>query len=1178
MKILDLHLRAFGPFSDRHLDLSGGQQGLHLIFGPNEAGKSSALRALRALLFGIPERTQDDFLHARQNLRVGGRLQGHDGTELLCFRKKGRKHTLLDGDEKPLADDCLARLLGGVDERLFERLFGIDHEGLVAGGQALLAERGREAEALFGAGLGSVDLHAVLKQLDQEARDLFLPRASTRLINLQLSQLTDIERRQREVSLSARHWDDARKAVNQARQRLVEMDETLARTTRQHSRLERIRRTLPNLARRAQLLAQLAELGETPSLSEDFGQRRETALSQRALALASQSGALARFGDIQVKVAALTVREELLAEADAIDALRERLGSHRKAARDRSGLVSECAALESRSRALLAQARPDLCLTDAPGLRPLLNRRRRAAELGESREIRAAAVAQARTKLAETQRKLADVRDALAALPASQPLDGLRHAIDEARRAGDLERAAADALARIQGHDHDCQRELSALELWTKDLDALRHAPLPSAGTVERFANEFRDLEDAIRTLDRILAETRSERRRIEEALRALQLGGTIPSEGDLARARAQRDRGWRLLKRQWLGGAEILAEDARDEVADTALPAVFERDLATADEVADRLRREARRVHEQAAAHAQLESRGQRIGEAEQESVTLHERRDALLGAWQSLWRPCGLDPLPPREMQHWLVKATRLRELAGQGDELLAGLAQLRATSETHARALRSALRAVGFALPSPPEEPGPSLLLNQAEAHLASLLETERRRALLEKEMSALRDAELRLDLDVTASEEARASWSSAWAALMDELGLPQDASPGDASDHLKNLDDCLAHLRDAERLAARIAGIDADAMEFQQEAGGLLSRLAPDLKEQPIEEALPQLHRRLVKQREDKSRLDELMGQSQRTEEEIRQAEVTLRATDAILAELCREAGCKSPEQLTAVEQTAQAHHLLQKQLQDVDAALVSAGDGLGIDALLEEAGGVDRDAVLAELNALEARLDGELRPRQADLLEEKVNAERKFAEMTGDNAAAALAEEAQHTLSTLRYHAERYVRVKLAARILRDTIESFRREHRDPILTRASGYFAQLTCHAFNAVETDFDESDQPVLVGQRATGERLRVEGMSTGTRDQLYLALRLANLDHHLSDTEPLPFIVDDILIHFDDARAYATLAALADFSAKTQVVLFTHHRQVVEQARNLDTTGTRVLVHALSETASAS
>jgi uncharacterized protein YhaN len=53
------------------------------------------------------------------------------------------------------------------------------------------------------------------------------------------------------------------------------------------------------------------------------------------------------------------------------------------------------------------------------------------------------------------------------------------------------------------------------------------------------------------------------------------------------------------------------------------------------------------------------------------------------------------------------------------------------------------------------------------------------------------------------------------------------------------------------------------------------------------------------------------------------------------------------------------------------------------------------------------------------------------------------------------------------------------------------------------------------------------------------------------------------MPFIVDDILINFDDDRSCATLRVLADLSKKNQVILFTHHRQIVEAARTIQAEG---------------
>ena len=73
---------------------------------------------------------------------------------------------------------------------------------------------------------------------------------------------------------------------------------------------------------------------------------------------------------------------------------------------------------------------------------------------------------------------------------------------------------------------------------------------------------------------------------------------------------------------------------------------------------------------------------------------------------------------------------------------------------------------------------------------------------------------------------------------------------------------------------------------------------------------------------------------------------------------------------------------------------------------------------------------------------------------------------------------------------------------------------------------------------------------------MSLGTADQLYLALRLATLETYLDRREPLPLVVDDILIQFDNARAAATLSALAALSRRTQVLVFTHHEHLRDLA----------------------
>jgi uncharacterized protein YhaN len=90
---------------------------------------------------------------------------------------------------------------------------------------------------------------------------------------------------------------------------------------------------------------------------------------------------------------------------------------------------------------------------------------------------------------------------------------------------------------------------------------------------------------------------------------------------------------------------------------------------------------------------------------------------------------------------------------------------------------------------------------------------------------------------------------------------------------------------------------------------------------------------------------------------------------------------------------------------------------------------------------------------------------------------------------------------------------------------------------------------------------------------MSEGTADQLYLALRLASLETYLDDHEPMPLVLDDVLVNFDNARALAAMEALAALSRRTQVLFFTHHEHLVDLARS-SLGGDVLFVHRLVPT----
>ena len=74
MRFDRLHIPAFGPFTNLELTFPVQGSDLHVIYGSNEAGKSSLLRAIRDLLFGIHSQSPDNFVHDYKRLRIIGEI------------------------------------------------------------------------------------------------------------------------------------------------------------------------------------------------------------------------------------------------------------------------------------------------------------------------------------------------------------------------------------------------------------------------------------------------------------------------------------------------------------------------------------------------------------------------------------------------------------------------------------------------------------------------------------------------------------------------------------------------------------------------------------------------------------------------------------------------------------------------------------------------------------------------------------------------------------------------------------------------------------------------------------------------------------------------------------------------------------------------------------------------
>jgi uncharacterized protein YhaN len=161
MGIRRLHLLRYGHFTDSAIDLPASQPDIHIVFGPNEAGKSTAMAAIEDLLFGIPSNSPRNFLHEYSAMRIGATLEKNNNA-LSVRRRKGNKETLLTEEEIPIptGDGALAPFLASADRGFYTRMFSLDHERLRQGGREILEARDDVGQMLFSASTGIMGLRA----------------------------------------------------------------------------------------------------------------------------------------------------------------------------------------------------------------------------------------------------------------------------------------------------------------------------------------------------------------------------------------------------------------------------------------------------------------------------------------------------------------------------------------------------------------------------------------------------------------------------------------------------------------------------------------------------------------------------------------------------------------------------------------------------------------------------------------------------------------------------------------------------------------------------------------------------------------------------------------------------------------------------------------------------------
>lgn len=1148
MRLNRLDLVRYGKFTD-HLvefgDKQAGRPDLHLIYGPNEAGKSTILSAFLDLLFGIEVRTRYDFLHDKAVMRVAARLDLMSGTKDFVRVKKAQ-HSLLDTAGRALSEHEIMGDLGGIDRASYRNMFSLDDESLESGGEDIIASKGDVGQLLYAASAGIADLSKILAGIRGEADEFYKKGGRSQVLQGLKQQLDELKRQREEIDISAA--DHARLVRERGNLKAIydEVFNERQRILSRQGQVQRLLNALPRLAALRSIREQLAPLAGLPDILPGWAETLP-GLRENETKLHVEEEIVAK--DIEKRgsaLNALVVDEIALAMAARRPKLEDLKARYVTAEKDIPRLQHELHGVDQTIEIIMRRiGRPG-----EPEPASLLLSTRHLATLNHLIETRPAI----ETAFVAAQEEEAKARSRL---------DKEKQRF--AREAGDVQGQAlhqghfngfAAVIAGLKNSDHAARKKLAdrdytaqykswtermaELSPWRGEITALLAMRVPQTDEIEYWKSSIASAEQAV-TMRKAEHERleQEQRRRAESVKNITDIYGIVPDE-ILAKSRADREAAW-VAHRQTL---------------DAVSADIFEQKLRYDDELLEV--RHARETEIAKLKQAKLDYAEIKFDLREsgvscaQADVSLKRVQDEVSAAIQ-LMTPGLPQTMKISQWDAWLQRHARAVEAWKRVCAAQTSIDEAREDAENVRREITTAFDIAGL---SYDKTASSDALMSVAQG----VLEREAQLRTIADIVSHAEDELAERERLTAMSMEKEEAWSASWQEACAACWLGQADVLPDFSvvrDIIKELAGLKAELDKRDGLNSRIKAMEKDQSDFSD----LIASIAREMKmdspsdsvmdvaraiENAIQTAQTKQSSREQQQEElqlVKAKQDELKKTIETYRQQKQQMLTSFNAQtlDEVAVILER---IKSKQQFLAYQTQA---------LGDI-VAITGLGTSEEAEASLCEA---DQDLLKAEQDGLKLKFEDYDR-RTRDLATDCGRLEDQIKKIGGDDSVARIEAKRRVIQMEIDDQAALYLRLRLGAAAAGHALRLYRNQHRSSMMQQASHAFQTISRGAYVRLDTHF-ERDAEVLVAIGADGGSKLASELSKGTRFQLYLALRMAAYLEFARTRPALPFIADDIMETFDDFRAEEAFRLFTEMASVGQVIYLTHHQHLVEIARRI-------------------
>ncbi len=1139
MRLRKLDLTRFGHFTGRDFDFGSkkpGRSDFHVIYGPNESGKSTLMEGYLRLLYGFLHQEPFAFKHPANTLQIGGKIE-IDGRIVDLVRIKRIHNSLLDQHGDPVPETILQAPLSGLASDDYRNMFCLDDHTIEAGGKEILQSKGDIGTLLFSAASGLGNLSAVMDRVRDQA-DAFYRKGASKTKYARLKKnLDDISGQIKQADISAHSYRELRTALENAERKESECRNTRKTLEIKKNYLRALIDSYPDAGKYREIYRDLEPLLHYPESVDIDPETLVAMVSDRAgleVALTAQHKVITKAKKAKKK---LNVRPDLLALKYQFKALDKHLRGRAE------GAVADLPKRRQEKEDLLEEMRKELAKLqishDAEPADFVLSKatisglERLSANLGDAeKDLKTAKSEERKARLAKERAEEA-LKRAEAEITIGPEIEELlmRH---DAGHLVESWRDHKNAIAAASKARDEKLRKLSRMGVVFPRLPDISL----TLDQAENLAGKFLKTGQRLETVIDAETSCREEHAALAARLDVLRQTADLVTDEEADVTRRERDRHWAIHR------GKLTLATAKS----------FEKAMHMDDRSTKmRLAQSARLGQLQTTQIAEREA-GAKLETAETKTRNAKKEAGALEAELKSWLKRLGLpDKLSANDLLEWV---RRHEEARNAQEELVSAEA---AAAEIFEAADRLRRELAGLIAPGDENADISALYklgLHQAEIGKVQLAKCQSAKEALQTVQDELKERiGKRKDCEKCFAEAQFAEQEASIKAFPDGMAPPglREALPILRS--LREINESLTGI------TRQIDGMRKDLDEFEAQMDAILASLPDKFGKTPLKNFY-QLKTAIEEAERTGQNIRELEKNILKARDEEKAAKEKLisldKKTKALAGIFPDNIATSSLDELRAAVKNAHKANQLRKERADLRINLLTRMGAASIEDVFEKLG----EHLPKEAENLLANTEKELEETRQALetaIENRTMAQNELERVHGDADVARLVEKRRAIEMQMEDGLFRYLENRLGHMLAGRALHRYRDVHRSGMLKATESAFRTLTGNAYTSLSTHPEGTKETLIAITSESGRSKEAAQMSKGTRFQLYLALRAAAYEQMAANGTILPFFCDDVFETFDEERTTAACRLMHKIGQTGQAIYLTHHAHVIEIARDI-------------------